>query len=175
MIRSRFTRAALTLAALLAVGAGLFSAHLKAVALWAAGRHNGCALRACLEVPAQEHAHREARQRIEQSMRLLGRDSAGLELWETPLGPLWSPQRRQSAFWLADMLAEAQADLYSFGPVRVRPGDIVLDCGANIGVFARQALSAGAALVVAIEPGPASVACLNRNFAAEIAGRRFLV
>lgn len=175
MIRSRFTRVALALAAVLAAGAWLFSAHLKAFALWTARRHHGCALRACLEAPAQERTHRQARQRLQQSLRLLRRDPAGLELWETPLGPLWSPQRRQSVFWLADMLAEAEAAVYSHGEVRVQPGDTVLDCGANIGVFARQALSAGAALVVAIEPGPASVACLHRNFSSEIAARHLIV
>jgi FkbM family methyltransferase len=171
----RAVRIAPVLLALVAATAALFTRHGRAFSLWAARRHNGCALRACLEAPSQDRAHRQTRQRIQQSMRLLRRDPAGLELWETPLGPLWSPLRRQSAFWLADTLAEAQAGLYSHGDVRVRPGDTVLDCGANIGVFARQALSAGAARVVAIEPGPASVACLHRNFSSEIAAHRLII
>jgi len=161
------------LAVLLAAWAGL--PYLRALGLWAARRHNGCSLSACFEAPFQERAHRQARQQIEQSMRLLDRDPVGFELWGTPLGPLWSPRRRRGAFWLADMLAEAQTDLYALGPVRVRPGDIVLDCGANIGVFSHQALAAGASLVVAIEPSPASVACLNRNFPSAIAARRVIV
>jgi FkbM family methyltransferase len=40
--------------------------------------------------------------------------------------------------------------------------------GANIGVFTRKALSAGAAKVIAIEPGPENLECLRRTFAAEI-------
>jgi FkbM family methyltransferase len=50
----------------------------------------------------------------------------------------------------------------------VKHGDIVLDCGANVGVFTRFALSRGASLVTAIEPEPLNVECLRRNFAAEI-------
>jgi len=165
---------ALALAAAL-VTTVLFAAHLKAFALWVARRHHGCSLAACLEVPALERSHRQARQQIQNSLRLLRRDPDGFELWRTPSGLLWCPARRQSAFWLADMLAETRTDLYSLGPVRVRPGDIVLDCGANIGVFSRQALAAGASLVVAIEPGPASVACLRRNLDPEIAARRVIV
>src|SRR6266699_3485688 len=50
----------------------------------------------------------------------------------------------------------------------VRQGDIVLDCGANIGVFTRKAPSRGAALVVAIEPAPQTLNALRRNFDTEI-------
>jgi FkbM family methyltransferase len=45
----------------------------------------------------------------------------------------------------------------------------VLDCGANIGVFTRKALTAGARLVVAIEPTPLTLVALRRNFEREIA------
>jgi FkbM family methyltransferase len=57
----------------------------------------------------------------------------------------------------------------------VRPGDIVFDCGAHVGVYSREALNAGAKLVVAIEPAPANLECLRRNFAPEIAGGRVIV
>jgi FkbM family methyltransferase len=60
------------------------------------------------------------------------------------------------------------------GP-RVRQGDIVLDAGANVGVFTRKALWAGAAKVIAIEPGPENLECLRRNFAAEIADGRVVL
>jgi FkbM family methyltransferase len=40
---------------------------------------------------------------------------------------------------------------------RVQKGDVVLDCGANIVTFARETLSAGAKLVVAIEPSERNV------------------
>ena len=50
----------------------------------------------------------------------------------------------------------------------VQPGDIVLDCGAHVGTFVSQALSRGAARVIAIDPDPTQVECLRRNFAKEI-------
>jgi len=36
----------------------------------------------------------------------------------------------------------------------VRSGDIVLDCRAHVGTYARELLADGAKLVVAIEPAP---------------------
>ena len=41
-------------------------------------------------------------------------------------------------------------------------------CGANIGTFTREALSAGAKLMVAIELSERNVEALRRSFAAEI-------
>ena len=57
----------------------------------------------------------------------------------------------------------------------VRKGDIVLDCGAHVGVFTRQALDLGAEKVVAIDPDPTQVECLRRNFEEEIASGRVVV
>ncbi len=168
----RLTWIGLALAAALAA---LFWAQLKPLALWAARRHNGCSLRACLEAPALDRAHRQTRQRMQGSLRFLRRDPAGLELWETPSGPFWVPQRRLTSLGVADMLAEAKSGVYAHGAVHVRPGDTVLDCGANIGVFARQALAAGAAVVVAVEPAPSNLDCLRRNFPSEIGARRLIV
>ena len=56
-----------------------------------------------------------------------------------------------------------------------QPGDIVLDCGAHVGIFANQALSRGAARVIAIDPDPTQVECLRRNFATEIGEGRVTV
>jgi len=47
--------------------------------------------------------------------------------------------------------------------------------GANIGVFTRKALWAGASKVIAIEPGPENLECLRRNFPAEIADGRVVL
>lgn len=57
----------------------------------------------------------------------------------------------------------------------VKPGDIVIDCGAHVGVFTDFALSRGASRVVAIEPEPVNLECLRRNFAKEIAAGRVIV
>ena len=58
---------------------------------------------------------------------------------------------------------------------RVRPGDIVLDCGAHVGVFTQRALKEGAAKVVAIDPDPVQIECLRRNFQNEISSGRVVL
>jgi FkbM family methyltransferase len=52
---------------------------------------------------------------------------------------------------------------------------VVLDCGANVGVFTRVALDRGARTVVAIEPAPENLESLRRNFKEEIAAARVIV
>ena len=76
---------------------------------------------------------------------------------------------------LAYCLAEQESKVYGVSPFSVQPGDIVLDCGANIGVYTREALTAGAKLVVAIEPSPNNIKCLQKNFKAEIEQGRVIV
>ena len=57
----------------------------------------------------------------------------------------------------------------------VQKGDVVLDVGANIGAYTREALDEGASVVIAIEPGPENVACLRRNFKREIEEKRVIL
>ena len=94
-------------------------------------------------------------------------------LVDTPAGPYWIPVRDIRA--LAETEDEQTRDVYSGGMVDVRPGDVVLDCGANVGVYTRHALQKGAKLVVAIEPAPESLECLRRNLAPQIADGRVVV
>jgi len=82
-------------------------------------------------------------------------------------GPYWVPKRNGDS--LTEDLSEQATQVYGDREDGVHPGDVVFDCGANIGVYTRVALAAGAKLVVAIEPAPENVECLRRNFAAEIA------
>ena len=66
------------------------------------------------------------------------------------------------------LIAEHQW-IASQDPVNVvRPGDIVIDCGAHVGIFVDQALQRGAEKVVAVDPDPTQLECLRRNFAPEI-------
>ncbi len=58
---------------------------------------------------------------------------------------------------------------------QVQKGDVVIDCGAHVGVFTHYALEHGAAKVVAVEPHPQNVLSLRRNFAKEIAEGRVVV
>jgi FkbM family methyltransferase len=111
--------------------------------------------------------------RILAASRAVGWSGDGFECWETPAGRFWIPAGSQ--YTLPFNLAEQELDLYAFGDLRVRPGDVVLDCGANVGAYTRRALDAGATLVVAIEPLPENLTCLRRNFATEIAAGRVIL
>jgi FkbM family methyltransferase len=102
--------------------------------------------------------------------KLLETDPAGYKLCQTPMGHYWIPNG--SEFVLSFNLAEVRREIYFRQEHTIRPGDVVLDCGANVGVFTRKALDMGASQVIAIEPGPENVECLRRNFAPEIASGR---
>ncbi len=97
---------------------------------------------------------------------------AGLDMWSTPQGNMWTVHGDRMIWFLQ---WEQWHDIYEPAGHEVRPGDIVLDCGANIGVFTRKALSRGAAMVVAIEPAPQTLNALRRNFEAEIRAGRVIV
>lgn len=97
---------------------------------------------------------------------------AGLDLWNTPQGGIWMVHGDKE---LPFLISEQERDIYEPAGHEVRRGDVVLDCGANIGVFVRKALSRGAGLVVAIEPSPKTLEALKRNFAEEIQAKRVIV
>ncbi len=82
---------------------------------------------------------------------------------------------REGGDLLAILLAQQDRYIYGDDRLGVRQGDIVFDCGAHVGVYARKALSAGAKLVVAVEPTPALVECIRRNLAGEITQGRVVV
>src|ERR1019366_406759 len=106
---------------------------------------------------------------IRSSSKVVRKDDR-YSLWNTPAGEYWMPTASGDA--LIYDLGEQKRNIYG---TRIRPGDIVLDAGANVGVFTRKALWAGAAKVIAIEPAPENLECLRRNFAAEIADGRVLL
>jgi FkbM family methyltransferase len=139
------------------------------LSLYAAGRAQGCGLSECIS-PLDQDLRHEILQLVG-SIREAEVTPDGLSRWETPRGDLWAPAGNNVPFGLA----EQQLDLYQQNGVEVRPGDVVLDCGANIGAFTRLALDAGASLVAAIEPSPRNVECLRRNFAVEIRQGRVIV
>jgi FkbM family methyltransferase len=109
---------------------------------------------------------------IQASAQLLQSDDE-YELWRTRDGDFWIPKRNGDILFYN--LAEQEQNVYGNGANGVHSGDIVLDCGANIGVYTRKALNAGARKVVAIEPAPENVACFRRNFAKEIETGRVLI
>ncbi|HYW45041.1 MAG TPA: FkbM family methyltransferase [Bryobacteraceae bacterium] len=110
--------------------------------------------------------------RIKQASRML-REEGTLQQWDTPRGRFWMP--RNSAGMEPLVLAEQENEIYGSGPRAVQSGDVVLDCGADIGTFTRTALQHGAGTVVSIEPDPEKEPCLRRNFEKEIAAGRVIV
>ncbi|MCE5310043.1 MAG: FkbM family methyltransferase [Acidobacteriales bacterium] len=121
----------------------------------------------------QCYARQKARQRLMGAIRLKRDDPAGFRLWSTPDGGIWLPKGSETA--LPILLAQQEVDIYGLGGLGAAPGDIVLDCGAHVGLYTRRALRAGARLVVAIEPAPSNLECLRRNLKAEIEAGRVLV
>jgi len=139
---------------------------------WSLGRANGCSCGDSTRGHDFLVHFNETAQRIGGASRTIERDPQGIDLVETPLGRYWTVKNDR---FLNFTLAEEAIDIYGQRDEGPRRGDVVLDCGANIGVFTRKALSAGVRLVVAIEPTPISIECLRRNFPREIADGRVIV
>ena len=117
------------------------------------------------------HTRQTSRKDMTAAMRLV-RTEDGLDLWSSPQGEIWSVHGDEMVPYL---LWEQQRDIYEPDGHEVHPGDTVLDCGANIGVFTRKALSRGAARVISIEPAPETLKALRRNFEREIGEGRVIV
>ena len=116
---------------------------------------------------------RQFSQQLRAASQRLWEGGDGFDLWQTPRGGWWIPAYESHVLY--SLLTEQEHNIYSTGGRGVRPGDIVLDCGAHVGVFTVTALRAGAARVVAIEPGPEALTCLRANLAKEIAAGRVIV
>jgi FkbM family methyltransferase len=128
-----------------------------------------CTLEESFESEALARLQSQNVDEIQSASRIIQRDNR-YSLWSTPAGEYWAPAASGGAL-LYD-LGEQKRNIYGN---LVRPGDTVLDAGANVGVFTRKALWAGAAKVVAIEPAPENLECLRRTFAAEIRTGRVVV
>jgi FkbM family methyltransferase len=136
---------------------------------WIGGRAGTCTLAQSFEGERLSRVQTWNRAEMVRASRMVRQDGR-YQLWNTPAGDFWV-QAGSGEEVLYD-LAEQKRNIYGS---QIRTGDVVLDCGANVGVFTRKALSAGAGKVVAIEPAPENLECLRRNFAAEIADGRVVV
>jgi FkbM family methyltransferase len=162
--------AALCVALALAV---LFVTPVRLFALVLAGRSRICPFGEALQSAANLKRQIQIKDRILSASRLLEKDPAGYHLWETPKGRYWIPQG--SDYVLPFNLAEQERQIYGTGERGVRAGDVVLDCGANVGVYTRVALAAGARQVIAIELAPENLECLRRNFESEVRTGRVVI
>jgi FkbM family methyltransferase len=138
---------------------------------FARDRDRSCTLAEAWSEVAPKGNGNENLNRIARGIRRVSLDG-GLEQVETTLGRFWIPVTDR--FALAGVVAEQEEDEYG-AAASVQPGNVVLDCGANAGVFTRIALARGASRVVAIEPAPWGVECLRRTFAEEIKAGRVVV
>jgi FkbM family methyltransferase len=151
-----------------------FHRELLLIGLVAVGRGPGCPLPLVFPTASVLAQNEENLGRIKAESRVIETDPASqAELWQTPRGRFWILAKSGEAF-VYD-LAEQLRGIYAYKGLGARAGDIVLDCGANVGVYTRIALDVGAAKVVAIEPAPENVRVLRKNFEREVAEGRVLV
>ncbi|MCX6621183.1 MAG: FkbM family methyltransferase [Acidobacteria bacterium] len=157
----------------IAAGAIFYRTEAAMAWLYLSGKAQGCTFSGTLQAHSNDETQVRTKDRILQASRILEKDAQGFHLWQTPLGRYWI--KKGSDFSLAFDLAEQDRHIYGTGDQAVKSGDVVLDCGANVGVYTRLALNAGASKVIAIEPAPENLECLRRTFAAETASGRVVV
>lgn len=157
---------------LAAVGYARFP-PFRLFALYASGRSPACSFAQALKAGSNLDRQVEIKDRILNASRLVEQDPKGFHFWETPKGQYWIPDG--SDYVLPFNLAEQERKIYGVGNNGPHSGDVVLDCGANVGVTIREALAAGARKIVGIEPGPENLECLRRNFPKEIASGTVII
>ncbi len=138
-----------------------------------AGNSPVCPVRQAIACDDHIHKLEAAHNRLVKESKKLAHDDAGFDQWQTSAGTYWIPSGDR--FVLPFNLAEQELKIYGTGEQAVKSGDVVLDCGANVGVFTRVALNAGASKIIAIEPAPENLESLRRNFKDEIAAGRVVV
>jgi FkbM family methyltransferase len=140
--------------------------------LAAVGRNRGCARDSLWDASRNVSRQDQIAGEFTRGSRIIKEDR-NLVLWELAGGErYWVPKGSQK---LAEMRAEQKRRIYGYGKDGVHKGDIVLDCGANVGLFSATAFTDGAARVIAIEPAPHNLECLRRNMATEIASGRVVI
>jgi FkbM family methyltransferase len=172
---TRSTKIFVPLVTLAAVttAAGYLIPPVRLFAIKAVGRSPVCPMENALKAAENLRLQIHYKDQILGASKLLEKDPAGYHLWDTPRGKWWIPEGDD---WVLPFnLAEQERKIYGTGEQAVKSGDIVLDCGANVGVYTRVALDAGAKIVVAIEPAPENLESLRRNFKDEIAAGRVIL
>jgi FkbM family methyltransferase len=145
--------------------------HLPSVLLalmYLVGRSD-CSFSKTLDVAGWKIQYVDSEKRIKE-LSHLAESNGKLELWATPLGEFWMPKGGSISEF--GVMAEQELRVYGSGQSGVQPGDVVIDCGADIGTFTRLALEMGASAVIAVEPAPDNQSCLRRTFSREIADGR---
>jgi FkbM family methyltransferase len=156
---------------LVAIAAMLYP-PIRLSALVVAGRSPVCPMSQAIKSEEFARKKMQLKDQILAGSKVIAQDEH-LEQWQTPKGAFWV--EKESRYGLPFHLAEQQLRIYGNENHWIKAGDVVLDCGANIGTFTREALNAGASKVIAIEPASENLECLRRNFAPEIAEGKVII
>ena len=138
-----------------------------------AGRARGCTASEAIAAFARSRRQLALRERLASKSSVHGGHTGNVRLVRSPEGAFWEP--KESLTVVVPQLAELLEKYPGPTGSTFRPGDVVLDCGANIGTFSWWALKSGAGKVVAIEPVPKNLECLRRNLASDIQSGRVVV
>jgi FkbM family methyltransferase len=163
-----------TIALCLAIGNTLWP-PLGMFLLIAAGRAPDCSALGAAKAAERRYLYQAAERRILRDSHVGKRGQEPYVLTETPRGRFWEPFNGNGGSEVLAQIVEIESKYAVNAPEPVHRGDVVLDCGANVGMFTREALNRGARLVVAIEPVPINLECLRRNLRAEIASGQVIV
>lgn len=90
------------------------------------------------------------------------------ELIDSLCGQWWVPSGNKEVL---TVFADLDGNIYG----KLSGGEVVLDCGAHIGMYTKHALNQGALKVIAIEPAPENLECLRLNLSEEIDDGRVVV
>lgn len=111
--------------------------QFRVAVLAAVGRNRGCSEESRWTASQNVFRQDEIAGELARGSRIIKEDR-GLTLWELAGGErYWVPKGSQK---LPEMRAEQKRRVYGSGQDSVHPDDIVLDCGANVGLFSATAL-----------------------------------
>ena len=150
-----------------------FHAEIMGAFVYAVGRQTNCPFESAVSAVGNLQRRQTLMEELQATSRLLEKSADGLERWQTKAGAFWIPAGASVTFF--GELAEQMGGIYSHQGLGAKKGDVVLDCGANFGLYTKTALDAGASKVIAIEPVPENIKCLRRNFPNEIADGRVVI
>jgi FkbM family methyltransferase len=142
---------------------------LRILVLVALGR-SWCPLPDAMKATRNQTAKRQLKAVLTKTARIVTEDGEFV-LWGVGDERYWLPRGSRI---LPGMLAEQKLGVYEMGG-GVKKEDVVLDCGASIGLYTLHALTLGASRIIAIEPSPRNVECLKRNLAEPIRASRVVV
>jgi FkbM family methyltransferase len=144
------------------------------------GKGRGCSWGQVFLAPYHNKTFAELDRGFQNAVAVTAQDDTfNIELVKSPERSFWikrGPDERWDGQGLLAYLLSEHSWMASINPKdTVRRGDVVLDCGAHVGVFTYRSLLRGASQVVAIEPDPVNLECLRRNFSREIASGRVVL